>query len=65
MSQQVGFSLQGDVFIGGTLVIAAADSLLKVLSDGGVDAYAVQALVELETRIPMTQDQEKKVTYHE
>ena len=58
MSQAVSFSFQGDVFAGGSLAFSAAGKLLKSLSDGGVDVYAVAALVELGKCIPISQHQE-------
>ena len=62
MSQAVGFSFQGDVFAGGSLAFSAAGKLLKSLSDGGVDVYAVWALVQLGKGIPISQHQEAIVS---
>ena len=62
MSQTVGFSFQGDVFAGGSLAFSTAGKLLKSLSDGGVDVYAVAALVELGKCIPISQHQEAIVS---
>ena len=58
MSQAVGFTFQGDVFAGGSLAFSAAGKLLKSLSDGGVDIYAVGALIELGKCISISQHQE-------
>lgn len=62
MSQAVGFNFQGDVFLGGSLVLSSTGRLLKALSDGGVDIYAVGAVIELGKRIPITQYQESVVS---
>jgi hypothetical protein len=58
MSQQVGFSFQGDVFLGSSLVFSGAGRLLKLLSDAGVDTYAVAAVLELGKHIPISQHHE-------
>jgi predicted amidohydrolase len=55
---QVGFQFQGDVFHGGSLIFSAAGRLMKELSDGGVDIYALGALVHLGHQVPMSQRQE-------
>ena len=62
MSQQVGFNLQGDVFLGSSLVISAAGRLLKLLSDAGVDTYAVAAALELGKQVPISLHQETVVS---
>ena len=61
-SQQVGFSFQGYVIDGASLIHAATGRLLKVLSDGGIDFYAVSATVQLAKHIPIQSSQEVAVT---
>lgn len=61
-SQQVGFQFQGDVIGGASLVHAATGRLLKALSDGGVDFYAVSATVQLGKTIPIQPSQERGVS---
>jgi hypothetical protein len=62
MSQQVGFNLQGDVFLGSSLVYSGAGRLLKLLSDAGVDTYAVAAVLELGKQVPISQHHETIVS---
>jgi hypothetical protein len=62
MSQQVGFSFQGDVFTGGSLVLSTTGRLLKALSDGNIDILAVTAALHLGKNIPITQVQEAIVS---
>lgn len=61
-SQQVGFSFQGDVIGGASLIHTATGRLLKALSDGGIDFYAVSAAVQLGKHIPIQPSQEVAVT---
>ena len=61
-SKHVGFSFQGDVLGGTSLIHAATGRLLKALSDGGVDFYAVAATVQLGKAIPIKPEQEVAVT---
>jgi hypothetical protein len=62
MSQQVGFNFQGDVFIGSSLVFSGAGRLLKLLSDAGVDTYAVAAVLQLGKQVPISQHHETIVS---
>ncbi|PIG79829.1 hypothetical protein AARAC_011504 [Aspergillus arachidicola] len=55
---QVGFTFQGDVFTGGSLVMNTTGRLLKALSDGNVDVLAVAASLQLGKSIPITRTQE-------
>jgi len=57
-SNQVGFSFQADVVGGASLVYSGTGRLLKYLSDGGIDAYAIMACMELSRTIPITATQE-------
>src|SRR3954452_13882092 len=59
---QVGFSFQADVIGGSSLLHAATGRLLKALSDGGVDFYAVSATVQLGKVIPIQPSQEVAVS---
>jgi hypothetical protein len=58
---QVGFSIQADVIGGGSLLHAATGRLLKALSDGGVDFYAVATAVQLGKIIPIQSAHESSV----
>ena len=60
--QQVGFSIQGDVIGGASLIHTATGRLLKALSDGGIDFYAVAAAIQLGKHIPIQPSQEIAVT---
>lgn len=62
MAMQVGFSLQADLMTGGSLLHNATGRLLKALSDGGVDFYAVVAAVHLGKQIPVLATQETEVS---
>lgn len=57
-SNQVGFSFQADVVGGASIVYSGTGRLLKYLSDGGIDAYAIMACMELSRTIPITTTQE-------
>lgn len=59
---QVGFSFQGDVIGGASLIHMATGRLLKALSDGGVDFYAVAAAVQLGKTIPISSARELEIT---
>lgn len=61
---QVGFSIQADVVGGGSLLHAATGRLLKALSDGGIDFYAVAAAVQLGKIIPIQSAHESSVSKH-
>lgn len=61
---QVGFSIQADVIGGGSLLHAATGRLLKALSDGGIDFYAVAAAVQLGKIIPIQSAHESSVSKH-
>ncbi|MCJ1338627.1 hypothetical protein MMC09_003916 [Bachmanniomyces sp. S44760] len=61
-SNQVGFQFQGDVASGSALIYSATGRLLKSLSDGGVDFYAIAATVQLGRTIPITASQELVVS---
>lgn len=58
----VGFSLQADLIGGGSLLHAATGRLLKALSDGGIDFYAVAAAVHLGKHIPIREAHETEVS---
>ncbi|KAK1475724.1 hypothetical protein CABS01_04001 [Colletotrichum abscissum] len=53
MSDPVGFSFQADVVNTASLGHVLTGRLLKALSDGGVDTYAMWAAVQLGKRIPV------------
>ncbi|KAI3532283.1 hypothetical protein CSPX01_13595 [Colletotrichum filicis] len=53
MSDQVGFSFQADVVNTASLGHVLTGRLLKALSDGGVDTYAMWAAVQLGKRVPV------------
>lgn len=58
----VGFSLQADLVGSGSLLHAATGRLLKSLSDGGIDFYAVAAAVHLGKHIPILEAHEAEVS---
>lgn len=58
----VGFSLQADVMTGGSQVYAMTGRLLKALSDGGVDCYAVASAIYLGTHIPIMEAHEIEIS---
>lgn len=58
----VGFSIQADLMGGGSLLHAATGRLLKALSDGGIDFYAVAAAVHLGKHIPILEAHEAEVS---
>jgi DNA-binding NarL/FixJ family response regulator len=60
--QQVGFTFQGDVFLGSSLAFSVAGTLMKILLDAGVDTYAVAAVLQLGKVVPISQHQEKNVS---
>ncbi|MCJ1442638.1 MAG: hypothetical protein MMC23_003135 [Stictis urceolatum] len=60
-SSAVGFSFQGDVITGGSLLFNASGRLLKALSDGGVDIYAVAAAVWLGKTMPIEVHHESSI----
>ena len=57
----VGFSLQGDVIAGGSLLLNASGRLLKALSDGGVDIYAISAAIWLGKSMPIDVHHESSI----
>ncbi|KAL5315927.1 hypothetical protein ACEPPN_016801 [Leptodophora sp. 'Broadleaf-Isolate-01'] len=59
---QVGFSLQADLMASGSLLHTTTGRLLKALSDGGVDFYAVAAAIHLGKQIPIQTAHEKEVS---
>jgi hypothetical protein len=59
---QVGFSLQADLMTSGSLLHATTGRLLKALSVGGVDFYAVAAAVHLGKQIPIQTAHETEVS---
>ncbi|MCJ1370377.1 hypothetical protein MMC20_001590 [Loxospora ochrophaea] len=61
-SSQIGFSFQGDIAGGASLMYSASGRLLKSLSDGGIDFYAIAASVQLGRTIPITASQELMVS---
>ena len=62
-SQAVGLQFQGDVFGGGEIAWRAAGRFLKLLGDGGIDTYALSAIVHLGKLIPISTEQEASVTH--
>lgn len=62
MSRQVGFTFQGDVFLGSSLAVSATGRLLKLFSDAGVDTYAVAAVLQLGKQLPISQHREMVVS---
>ncbi|KAH9203490.1 hypothetical protein DL95DRAFT_419000 [Leptodontidium sp. 2 PMI_412] len=59
---QVGFSLQADLMASGSLLHATTGRLLKALSDGGVDFYAVAAAIHLGKQFPIQTSHETEVS---
>ncbi|KAF9878740.1 hypothetical protein CkaCkLH20_03640 [Colletotrichum karsti] len=53
MSNEVGFSFQADVVNTGSLAHMLTGRVLKALSDGGVDTYAVAAAFWMGAKIPV------------
>ncbi|KAK1658400.1 hypothetical protein BDP55DRAFT_734161 [Colletotrichum godetiae] len=64
MSDQVGFSFQADVVNTASLGHVLTGRLLKALSDGGVDTYAMWAAVQLGKRIPIQALQQSSLHAH-
>ncbi|KAG4441122.1 hypothetical protein IFR05_003412 [Cadophora sp. M221] len=62
MQSAVGFSLQADLMTSGSLLHATTGRLLKALSDGGVDFYAVAAAIHLGKQIPIQTAHETEVS---
>ncbi|KAG7053717.1 hypothetical protein JMJ77_0000801 [Colletotrichum scovillei] len=64
MSDQVGFSFQADVVNTASLGHVLTGRLLKALSDGGVDTYAMWAAVQLGKRIPVQASHQSSLYAH-
>ncbi|KAH8742369.1 hypothetical protein F5882DRAFT_423969, partial [Hyaloscypha sp. PMI_1271] len=62
MTTQIGFSFQADVPHGASLLYNGSYRLLKSLSDGGIDALAVYASLQIGSQIPVTAAQEMSVS---
>ncbi|KAK1459804.1 hypothetical protein CMEL01_02803 [Colletotrichum melonis] len=64
MSDQVGFSFQADVVNTASLGHVLTGRLLKALSDGGVDTYAMWAAVQLGKRVPVQTSHQSSLYAH-
>ncbi|OHE93397.1 hypothetical protein CORC01_11262 [Colletotrichum orchidophilum] len=64
MSDQVGFSFQADVVNTASLGHVLTGRLLKALSDGGVDTYAMWAAIQLGKRIPVQSSHQSSLYAH-
>ncbi|KAK0368812.1 hypothetical protein CLIM01_13833 [Colletotrichum limetticola] len=64
MSDQVGFSFQADVVNTASLGHVLTGRLLKALSDGGVDTYAMWAAVQLGKRVPVQASHQSSLYAH-
>src|SRR6266480_2088538 len=60
-SNSLSFNFQADVISGGSVLFATAGRLLKSMSDGGVDIYAVAASIEVSKLFPIGPKQEQIV----
>ncbi|KAK1499088.1 hypothetical protein CTAM01_07009 [Colletotrichum tamarilloi] len=64
MADQIGFSFQADVVNTASLGHVLTGRLLKALSDGGVDTYAMWAAVQLGKRIPVQSSHQNSLHAH-
>ncbi|EXF85759.1 hypothetical protein CFIO01_07168 [Colletotrichum fioriniae PJ7] len=64
MTDQVGFSFQADVVNTASLGHVLTGRLLKALSDGGIDTYAMRAAVQLGKRIPVQASHQSSLYAH-